>query len=290
MLYIVPAAGYYYDYLYIDSIFNNWEPCRVGRETFPAAHPQLLGGKFAVWNDHIGNGISTLDSNDRSFPALQVLSQKMWRSKDPVLTTKEFRTLMAKKVNAPDINLSAYVPTSPDRIAVKAFAQPQTCTRDAVLSLTQAGTLQSAQTGKAPAQLLVVTQIGWRQDGGYIATFDLYLSPKPRPNDTLMTSPYAVLKVSQGNTGKLGFSRDGYDYAFNYQVPVKQWVGITIVGDHRGTTLFVNGKEVDKLQGRRVTYPSKKSTACIQTLTFPFQKVGGFDGQIKNFLVKTGKK
>jgi hexosaminidase len=81
-LYIVPASGYYNDYLDLGWIYAHWEPCNVGGAYFPfdipPDHPQLLGGKFAVWNDISGNGISDDDIFDRVFPALQVLGQKLW--------------------------------------------------------------------------------------------------------------------------------------------------------------------------------------------------------------------
>jgi hexosaminidase len=81
-LYIVPAAGYYYDYLDLQELFNKWEPIQVGDVRLEKGDPQILGGSFAVWNDIVGNGITEKDVNDRVFPAMQVLSQKMWRGTD----------------------------------------------------------------------------------------------------------------------------------------------------------------------------------------------------------------
>ncbi|MDZ5034935.1 family 20 glycosylhydrolase, partial [Clostridium perfringens] len=77
-VYIVPAAGYYYDYLNTSSLYNNWEPNKIGNVTFPYGFPQLKGGMFALWNDKYGNGISKHDTHDRIFPAVQTLSEKMW--------------------------------------------------------------------------------------------------------------------------------------------------------------------------------------------------------------------
>lgn len=50
-LYIVPAAGYYHDYLNLGVVYDKWEPIQIGNQLFPAGHPQILGGTFAVWND-----------------------------------------------------------------------------------------------------------------------------------------------------------------------------------------------------------------------------------------------
>ena len=58
-LYIVPAAGYYYDYLNTEMLYKEWTPAHIGKEVFPEKHKQIKGGMFAVWNEHAGNGIST---------------------------------------------------------------------------------------------------------------------------------------------------------------------------------------------------------------------------------------
>ena len=75
-LYIVPAAGYYYDYLNTEELYNSWTPAHVGKAVFEEKDPAILGGMFAVWNDHVGNGISTKDIHHRTFPALQTLAVK----------------------------------------------------------------------------------------------------------------------------------------------------------------------------------------------------------------------
>lgn len=89
-LYIVPAAGYYYDYLDLRDLFDKWEPVQVGDVRFPDGDPQIRGGSFAVWNDKVGNGITQKDVNDRVFPAMQILSQKMWRGTDSSITFSQF--------------------------------------------------------------------------------------------------------------------------------------------------------------------------------------------------------
>ncbi|RZJ17559.1 MAG: hypothetical protein EON51_17765, partial [Acinetobacter sp.] len=50
-LYIVPAAGYYYDFLNVKRLYQNWEPNQIGNVTFLMGHPKIRGGMFAVWND-----------------------------------------------------------------------------------------------------------------------------------------------------------------------------------------------------------------------------------------------
>ena len=48
--YIVPAAGYYYDYLNNGTMYN-LNINTIGGVTVPAGDKQMIGGAFAVWND-----------------------------------------------------------------------------------------------------------------------------------------------------------------------------------------------------------------------------------------------
>ena len=77
-VYIVPAAGYYYDYLNCASLYDNWTPAQIGNQKFDEGDPAIEGGMFAVWNDHAGNGISCADILHRIWPAMQALSTKTW--------------------------------------------------------------------------------------------------------------------------------------------------------------------------------------------------------------------
>ena len=65
LVYIVPMAGYYHDYLNDEYLYNKWTPAHVGKVVFDEKHPAILGGMFAVWNDHVGNGISVKDIHHR---------------------------------------------------------------------------------------------------------------------------------------------------------------------------------------------------------------------------------
>lgn len=74
-------------------MYKEWTPAHVGEVVFEEKHPSILGGMFAVWNDHAGNGISTKDIHDRTFPAIQTLSVKMWTGASPKLSFNEFNRL-----------------------------------------------------------------------------------------------------------------------------------------------------------------------------------------------------
>ena len=77
-VYIVPAAGYYYDYLNCPMLYEKWTPAQIGNQKFEEGDPAILGGMFAVWNDHAGNGITVRDIHHRVMPALRTISAKTW--------------------------------------------------------------------------------------------------------------------------------------------------------------------------------------------------------------------
>jgi len=82
LVYIVPKAGYYYDYLNLKHLYDNWEPNEFGQGFKIAAdHPQLMGGKFAIWHDLCDKSCDEAGSWDRIFPAIQTLGQKFWSGK-----------------------------------------------------------------------------------------------------------------------------------------------------------------------------------------------------------------
>ena len=109
MLYIVPAAGYYYDYLNIEKLYNEWTPAHIGKAVFEENHPAILGGMFAVWNDHAGNGISVKDIHHRVFPAMQTLAVKMWDGKKATLPFAAFNQERDVLSEAPGVNLSGRI-------------------------------------------------------------------------------------------------------------------------------------------------------------------------------------
>ena len=84
LLYLVPAAHYYYDYLNYQWLYENWMPEMMRPEDpkMTVRHPNFLGAMLAVWNDHVGNGISQQDVHCRTFPGLQLVCEKMWKGEN----------------------------------------------------------------------------------------------------------------------------------------------------------------------------------------------------------------
>lgn len=251
-LYIVPAAGYYYDYLDTEMLYKEWTPAHIGQEVFPEKHKQIHGGMFAVWNDHAGNGISTKDIHYRVFPALQTLAVKMWTGKDCKLSYETFNTMRTDLSEGPGINIAGRMGSQPRAVYHQDVLQPNT------------------KTG--------LKEIGYH----YTVSFDVR-SVKEEPGTELFRSPDAVFYLSDPVSGKLGFARDGYLNTFEYQFYPEEEASIAISGDEKSTRLYVNGQLKEELNIQKKFFNGgKDSMNYVRTLVFPLEKSGNFKSTIKN--------
>lgn len=252
-LYIVPAAGYYYDYLNTEKLYKDWTPAHIGKEVFPERHKQIKGGMFAVWNDHAGNGISTKDIHYRVFPAMQTLAVKMWTGKDCKVPYETFNTKRTALGEGPGVNIAGRMGSKPRAVYNQDVLKPNT------------------KTG--------LKEIGYH----YTVSFDVQ-SVKEEPGTELFRSPDAVFYLSDPVSGKLGFARDGYLNTFNFQFYPGEEATIAISGDEKATRLYVNGqlKEELNMQQRFFDKEGKTKMNYIRTLVFPLEKTGNFKSTIKN--------
>ncbi len=109
ILYIVPKAGYFNDFLDTRLLYDQWEP-NIFSFYYPnldlsANDPHLLGAMFAEWNDMLGKIISDADVDARVKPAMQVLSDKMWGGSTNNLSYDQFQQLARIIGTAPGTNL-----------------------------------------------------------------------------------------------------------------------------------------------------------------------------------------
>ena len=255
LIYIVPAAGYYYDYLNINKLYNEWTPAHVAKVVFDEKDPAILGGMFAVWNDHVGNGISVKDIHHRVFPALQTLSAKMWDGKNVSVPFEVFDDQRHALSEAPGVNQMGKVGNKPAVVY---------------------------ETAKlTPGMKTPLTEIGY----GYTVSFDIEGTAETMGAE-LFRSPNAVFYLSDPISGSMGFARDGYLSTFNFRLYEGEKAHIEIQGDNERTLLKVNGKVVSDLY-KEVHYHNKGKDKMykVQTLVFPLEKAGQFKSSITNFKV-----
>ena len=258
--YIVPAAGYYYDYLDCSKLYNNWTPATIGNQTFAERHPQIKGGSFAVWNDHAGNGISCKDIHYRVFPAMQTMAVKMWTGAKPTVTFDEFNEARLALSDAPGLN-----------IAGRFSGEQRTI----------------LEISNIPANANLVEQTGIREIGfEYSVSFDIN-SVAEEKGTVLTSSRDAVFYLSDPVEGKLGFSRDGYLNTFNYQFFPGEKASVTICGNQAETKLYINGKLVETLNKQTIYHnEGRDKMYYVRTLTFPLENTGAFNSTITNFKVE----
>ena len=94
-------------------------------------------------------------------------------------------------------------------------------------------------------------------------------------------------ETPRGNSGMLGYARDGYLNTFTYNVQPGQKMKIGIEGDNKATRLFINGKMVEELniQDRWMDKEGKTRIRNVRTLVFPLEKAGNFKSKITNLKV-----
>lgn len=266
-LYIVPAAGYYRDFLDIRWLYETWRVGKVNsREELPEGTPGLLGGMFAVWNDHCGNGISQQDVHFRTFPAAQVLAEKMWRGKNEAVSFEEFEALCKQMPEAPGINLLGRV-------------------QGEVVLPGQKEELSLNGTDSVATSL---PEIGYP----YAVEFEVNPDQEQNISGILFKGPHSTVYANWENKGNLAFSRDGYTFVFHAAIlPAGEWTKVRIEGDYKGTTLYINGEKVERLEGRikqfyNYTHHRKDRMYVQETWVFPMQQIGdvrnGFKGKLRN--------
>lgn len=254
LLYIVPAAGYYYDYLNTKYLYENWTTAHIGKEVFEEKHPAILGGMFAVWNDHVGNGISTRDIHHRVYPAMQTLAVKMWNPTGRQLSFEEFDKKRHLLSEAPGVNLLGRIGAEHTLV-------------------------YNVET------LFSGMQTPYEAAGyDYTVSFEIEGTPE-KPGTVLFRSDDAVFYLADPVQGLIGFARDGYLNTFNYRIKPGR-ATLAIEGDNHSTRLYVNGKLVEEMDMRTFYFnEGKDKRNYVRTLVFPLKQAGSFDSRISNLKV-----
>lgn len=255
MVYIVPVAGYYQDYLNEPYLYKEWTPAHIGKSVFEEKHPSILGGMFAIWNDHAGNGISVKDIHHRIFSPLQTLSVKMWTGAQTGIPYETFNEKRALLSEAPGVNQLARIGTKPGLVYERSTVAP-------------------GSTSDYP-------EIGYN----YTVSFDI-TGAEENEGTELFRSPNAVFYLSDPIRGMMGFARDSYLNTFPYKVNPGEKATIQIEGNNRSTTLRVNGKVVEEMNTQKLYFNAgKDSMSYVRTLVFPLEKAGNFNSKVQNLKV-----
>ena len=277
LVYIVPAAGYYYNYLNCRYLYDNWTPANIGNQTFADDDPAVMGGMFAVWNDHAGNGISTKDIHHRAYPAIQTLAVKCWTGKATTFTFDDFDARRQLLSEAPGVNELGRIGSKGSTVIELSEVKPGT---------------------KLPAE-----EIGYN----YAVTFTIEGETEDK-GSILFSSENAVFYLSDPKESKLGFARDGYLNTFNYRIEKGATHTLCIEGDNHSTRLLVDGKLREELgsiplytmneysrahfqtntdvAAEPMVYNPKERINYQRTLVFPLRNAGNFKSRVTGLKVE----
>lgn len=302
-VYIVPGGGYYSNqYGRGQYLYENWQPNVIrngGNDVIALGHPRLKGGFFALWNDHIGNGISVWDISYRMDDNMKSVAQKTWSNTESKKSYKEFKAIADKVGVAPNSEfLYEHKPYAKDEaILDDGESIENQAKNDIVFDEYKNVTTTKGKNGNALTFQGKDSYIKTNQTSlGYNWTTSMWIHPdKDNSQDAvLMEGRTGTLKLKQGKTNKLGFSVENYDHYFDYVVPSDRWTQLTLTGDAYGTSLYVNGVFKERLIDRDLPNYNEQSGAYkrpiyYETLNLPITYIGSktnaFVGQLDDFKV-----
>lgn len=300
-LYLVPGAGYYHDYLDTRSIYNTWQANNVAGDVIPVGSKQMLGGAFALWNDLIdvrSNGIGQIDAYDRIKDVIPAFSEKLW-GKGEDKSFEELTKLASKLGEAPGSNPRHEINSKTDEILNFTFDDTKDHSGNGYDGVPVGAELTSSgQEGG-----------GLRLNGGN-SYFELPLESLGLPStlevwvkkdagsgngeQILFESDKGAIKAVQKNTGKVGFSREEYDYSFDYVLPEDQWVKLAFqsyLGRKSKTELYVNDVLQQTLQN--VSLGDGGPAHMFYSMLIPLNRIGSrtnaFCGEVDGVKVYYGQ-
>ena len=298
-VYIVPAAGYYKDYLDTANLYANWKPnvFKSGslNTTIPAGDPQMIGGAYALWNDSIdtrGNGVTDYDVFDRIYQPMSALSEKLWG--EGTKTYNEVKATTAKVSTAPNTNPYHEIESAGSTYAEYNFDKEdgKDASRnkyDAVSS--KNATYAEGKVGKALSMkndTCIETPLD-KAPAGTSLSFWVKKAAGGSSDEQVLFEGSSTLgdytiKAVQKNTGKVGYSREGYDYSFEYTLPENEWVHLTIKGYKDKAELYVNDSDT-AIPAVMDTATELASQYRLATLNIPIKYIGSTTGNSFNGLI-----
>ena len=288
--YIVPNAGYYRDYL-TDSILYNDPANKIGKEYIPSGDKQMLGGMYAVWNDMVDrydNGVSEYDIYDRiAGSTMGLYAAKVWGKGN--LTLEEAKAVSTFMGDAPNTNFG--YETEADENGVIADWNEEVLAKfaseDVNASVEEADGKKAVKLNGGESYVKTSLEtVGLNN----LLTVKVKRTSDSTEEQILFESPYGEIKAVQSGTGKVGISRENFDYSFDYELPVNQWVEPTFKNEFKQIHLYVNGKWKDTLgDGEAVDNQNENHRPLLATCMFPVAAIGSetnaFEGYVADILI-----
>lgn len=269
-LYMVPNGtrmrGMYTDYLNKNKVFKGFQPSRVRLKggkysNLPAGEKRVLGGVYAIWHDNIdkrASGLTQGDTFDRFLDCAPLMAEKTWGS----MTCKKSATAVdtvAQAIGAPFEKEIA----STGKFDLSALETENASCSSNVLTLNGGSSYAVTTQNNLPlnTELTVDIMLNDVKPGQIIME-----------SDGLFSSPYD-LRIT--DNGKLGFTREGYEYELDYTLVAGKRVRIVITSKALRTAVKTGRFFSKKAKGKFVhNNMVKKDGIKNSTLLIPCMRIG----------------
>lgn len=290
--YMVPngnktRANAYGDMLNVDRIFNEFEANRVrvkggAYKYVPSGDDQMLGAAFALWSDNIDKDASGLSESDlywRFFDALPFYAEKTWAATGKEKGSADaLAKLATDKGTGPNTNPYYQEDKKGENYESYDFEDGLKDTSENKRDLKEGKNAQVKENALVlkDGESYVTSPIEELGNGNQLS-FDIKLEEPAKPGDILFESDaaYGTHDIRIMEDGKLGFTRELYNYYFDYELPVGKNVTITITTDQQKTSLYVNGEFVADAKGKFIHNDMvKKENISNATFALPLERIG----------------
>lgn len=303
-VYIVPGGGYYSNQFgRAEYLYNSWLPNKnsgwAGNNA-PDAHPGVMGGQFAVWNDFAGNGISVQDISYRIQHNLYTIAQKTWagtQAKDEGKSYDDVKQLANTLGDAPnsdflykiDENISNNEVIKLDDVAVNKITNGVDITGNTNVSENAAGKNGNGLRFNGGTSYLT-TEL---KSAGFGWTSSMWINPSA--DGILMEGKTGTLRLENG---KLKYDVENYTHTFDCNIENGKWTHIALTGTFEGVSLYIDGEKFDSLIGKPFpnwnnnsgcnswngTYPTndkgQRTQRYYETLMLPMEVIGSKENSV----------
>ena len=290
--YMVPngnlgRADAYGDLLNVNRIFNEFEANKVrvkggAYKYVPSGDDQMLGAAFALWSDNIDKNASGLSESDlywRFFDALPFYAEKTWAATGKEKGSADALAKLAEdKGTGPNTNPYYQEEKKGENYESYDFENGLKDGSENKRDLKEGKNTEIKDKALVlkHGESYVTSPIEVLGNGNELS-FDIKLEKPAKPGDILFESDatYGTHDIRIMEDGKLGFTRELYNYYFDYELPIGKNVNITITVDQQKTSLYVNGEFVADAKGKFIhNNMVKKDNIANATFALPLERIG----------------
>ena len=290
--YMVPngnkgRANAYGDLLNVNRIFNQFEANKVrvrggSYKYVPAGDDQMLGAAFALWSDNIDKSASGLSESDlywRFFDALPFYAEKTWAATGKEKGSADALAKLAQdKGTGPNTNPYYKKNKKGENYESYDFNNGLKDSSENKRDLKEGKNTEIKDNALVLNDgVSYVTSPIKELGNGNKLSFDIKLNKPAKPGDILFESDadYGTHDIRIMEDGKLGFTRELYNYYFDYELPVGKTVNIAITTAQQKTSLYVNGEYVCDAKGKFIHNDIvKKENITHATFALPLERIG----------------